>query len=277
MMTPNVISVAGSDPSGGAGIQADLKTFSALGCYGMAAMTSLTVQNTQGVRDVLHLDEGFFIAQLEAIFDDIDVDAMKIGMVGNARAIKALARFLEKHGPRIVVLDPVMVATSGDSLISGHAVKVLRDRLLPLCHILTPNIPEGEKLLGRPIAGMEEDAQALARLGCKNVFLKGGHRRDAPKATDVFYDGSEAHVLSDDWVDTKNTHGTGCTLSSALAALRARGLSRVTSAKLAKAYLTKALQSSYCLRVGKGHGPVNHLCDFSEELAAVAGEEKCDE
>ena len=277
MMTPNVISIAGSDPSGGAGIQADLKTFSALGCYGMAAMTALTVQNTQGVRDVFHLDEGFFIAQLEAIFDDIDVDAVKIGMLGNARTIKALAQFLENRGPRIVVLDPVMVATSGDSLISGHAVRVLRDRLLPLCHVLTPNIPEAEKLLGRTITDMEADAEALVRLGCKSVFLKGGHRRDNPQATDVFFDGRDVHVLSDDWVDTKNTHGTGCTLSSAFAALRARGLSRVTSAKLAKAYLTKALKSSHCLRVGKGHGPVNHLCDFSEELAAVAGEEKCDE
>lgn len=265
-MIPNVLTIAGSDPSGGAGIQADLKTFTALECYGMAALTALTVQNTQGVRDVLHLESEFVEAQVRAILDDIRVDALKIGMVGNARTINALADILRANRPRFVVLDPVMVATSGDRLISAHAVEVMKESLIPLCDVLIPNIPEAEALTGIKLSGhggMEGLAQAAGKLGAKAVLLKGGHAFDDYMATDLLWqEGGTTQNFSTPRIDTNNTHGTGCTLSAALTCFLARGLILSQAAQEAKDYLTQALVWSSSLKVGRGHGPVNHFHMF---------------
>ncbi|MCB1682780.1 MAG: bifunctional hydroxymethylpyrimidine kinase/phosphomethylpyrimidine kinase [Alphaproteobacteria bacterium] len=261
-MIANVLSIAGSDPSGGAGIQADLKTFTALGCYGMAALTSLTVQNTLEVREVFHLESSFVEAQIRAIFDDIEVDALKIGMVGNARTITMLAGLLEDLKPRFVVLDPVMVATSGDPLISGHAVDVMKDKLIPLCDVLTPNIPEAEKLSGYALSVSEEMevlAEKVCDLGCKAVLLKGGHAFGDSKATDVLFTDGRVKTFSVPRIETHNTHGTGCTLSAALTCFIGKGFALPEAAAKAKAYLTDALKASDALNVGKGHGPVNHF------------------
>lgn len=261
-MIPNVLSIAGSDPSGGAGIQADLKTFTALGCYGMAALTSLTVQNTRHVLDVYHLEADFVEAQIRAIFEDIEVDALKIGMVGNARTIVMLADLLEDLKPRFVVLDPVMVASSGDALISNHAVDVMKEKLIPLCDILTPNIPEAEKLSGQTLVNAEdlkELAEDVCRLGCKAVLLKGGHAFSDSQATDVLFSDGRAKMFSVPRIKTNNTHGTGCTLSAALTCYVALGHDLPEAAGLAKNYLTEALRQSEALNVGHGHGPVNHF------------------
>lgn len=264
-MIPNVLSIAGSDPSGGAGIQADLKTFTALQCYGMAALTSLTVQNTQGVRDVLHLESDFVEAQVKAIFEDVRVDALKIGMVGNARTINALAGLIEKYRPKFVVLDPVMVASSGDRLISTHAVEVMKEMLIPLCDVLIPNIPEAEALTGAKLSGtggMEALAHAAGDLGAKAVLLKGGHAFGDYMATDLLWHGGEVQSYSAPRINTNNTHGTGCTLSAALTCFLARGRILQEAAQEAKEYLTQALMHSEDLSVGRGHGPVNHFHAF---------------
>lgn len=264
-MIPNVLTIAGSDPSGGAGIQADLKTFTALECYGMAALTALTVQNTQGVRDVYHLESEFVEAQVRAIFDDVRVDALKIGMVGNARTINALAEILKAKRPKFVVLDPVMVATSGDRLISTHAVEVMKEMLIPLCDVLIPNIPEAEALTGMKLSGaggMEALAQAAGKLGAKSVLLKGGHAFDDYMATDLLWHEGAVQSFSTPRIDTNNTHGTGCTLSAALTCYLARGRTLPEAAKEAKDYLTQALVWSSALKVGRGHGPVNHFHVF---------------
>ncbi len=264
-MIPNVLTIAGSDPSGGAGIQADLKTFTALECYGMAALTALTVQNTQGVRDVYHLESEFVEAQVRAIFDDVRVDALKIGMVGNARTITALVGLLKEFRPPFIILDPVMVATSGDRLISTHAVEVMKDTLIPLCDVLIPNIPEAEALTGIKLSGaggMEALAHAAGALGTKSVLLKGGHAFGDYMATDLLWHEGEAHSFSAPRINTNNTHGTGCTLSAALTCYLARGRTLPEAAKEAKDYLTQALVRSEALSVGRGHGPVNHFHVF---------------
>ncbi|MCB1591516.1 MAG: bifunctional hydroxymethylpyrimidine kinase/phosphomethylpyrimidine kinase [Alphaproteobacteria bacterium] len=265
MSIPNVLSVAGSDPSGGAGVQADLKTFTALGCYGMAALTSLTVQNTQGVRDVLHLDADFVLAQIRAIFDDIDVDAMKIGLVGNARTIRALADFIDEVKPRIVVLDPVMVATSGDRLLSSHAVDVMNEALLPRCDIVMPNIPEAVALTGKKASsagGLEGLAKAVGGLGVKAVLLKGGHGFDDYMATDLLWTQEGVQSFSEPRIKTNNTHGTGCTLSAALTCFLAKGRILPEAVQEAKDYLTRCLSCAESLNVGRGHGPVHHFYDI---------------
>ena len=263
MRIANVLTIAGSDPSGGAGLQADIKTFTALGCYGMSVVTALTVQNTQGIRDILHIDADFVTAQLDAIFDDIDVDAIKIGMVGNARTISALADFLTRSRPRIVVIDPVMVSTSGDSMLSDYAIDVMKEKLIPLCDAITPNIPEAENLLGKKIGNMEKAAKEIAGFGCNNVFLKGGHRQEEPKASDVLLCDGKTHIFSAKWVNTDNNHGTGCTLSAAFTGFLALGYSMPEAAERAKFYVTEALRRAYELRVGNSynkHGPINHIC-----------------
>lgn len=261
-MIPNVLSIAGSDPSGGAGIQADLKTFTALGCYGMAALTSLTVQNTRHVLDVYHLEADFVEAQIRAIFEDIEVDALKIGMVGNARTIIMLSELIAEIKPRFVVLDPVMVASSGDALISNHAVDIMKEKLIPLCDVLTPNIPEAEKLSGEKLVNsedLEDLAQSVCALGCRAVLLKGGHAFGDSRATDILYTEQRVKTYSVPRIDTNNTHGTGCTLSAALTCYVALGHDLPEAAGLAKTYLTEALRQSESLNVGNGHGPVNHF------------------
>jgi hydroxymethylpyrimidine/phosphomethylpyrimidine kinase len=255
----NVLSIAGSDPSGGAGIQADLKTFSALGVYGMAAITALTAQSTRGVTGVQEIPADFLIKQVQAIFDDVRVDAVKIGMAGSAATITALADFLQQKNPPIIILDPVMVAQSGDRLTSDESVRRLRVDLLPLASVVTPNIPEAEVLLGRAFDGdMESFARDILNLGARAVLLKGGHL-EGETSRDIYVDKDRLEILELKRVKTKNNHGTGCTLSSALAAYMARGMPAHEASGLAKKYVTAALQVSGNLTVGAGAGPVHHF------------------
>lgn len=259
----HALSIAGSDPSGGAGIQADLKTFAALGAYGMTAITALTVQNTVGVRDVHAPAPAFVGAQIDAVFDDIRVDGVKIGMLGGAETIEAVAACLERWRPPTVVLDPVMVAKSGDRLLSADAVGALRDRLVPLATIITPNLGEAADLLGdaeppRDVDAMYAAAERLAALGPRAVLVKGGHLA-GDSASDVLYVDGASALLSAPRVATSNTHGTGCTLSSAIAALVPRAATLDRAVRGAKRYLSAALQAADELEVGHGHGPLNHM------------------
>lgn len=257
-MIPNILSIAGSDPSGGAGIQADLKTFAALGCYGMAAITALTAQNTQGVRAVHHMPPDFLKAQLVAVFEDIRVDAVKIGMAGTAQSIDVIADCLELYKPKYVVLDPVMVAQSGDSLLGPEAVEALKSRLIPLANIITPNIPEAQALLGgQPSDDQDILARAVAGFGCPSVLVKGGHAKGSDSTDTLFYH-NKIHHFTASRIDTKNNHGTGCTLSSAIAAYLAQGHDIPEAVGKAKDYITGALQAADDLAVGSGAGPVNH-------------------
>jgi len=255
---PNVLSIAGSDPSGGAGIQADLKTFAALGCYGMAVVTAMTAQNTQGVRGVVNVPPVFVKDQLEAVFDDIRVDAVKIGMLSSDEIIDVVADVLECYRPRHIVLDPVMVASSGDSLISAEAVEAMKARLIPMASVLTPNIPEAEKLSRKAVLDMEVAAQGLLSLGSEAVLLKGGHLKG--DAVDVLAYEECVRSFTAPRIDTRNTHGTGCTLSSAVAAYLGRGFGLEESVESAKNYVSMAIAHADELDVGSGdgHGPLHH-------------------
>ncbi len=269
-MIPNVLSIAGSDPSGGAGIQADLKAFSALGAYGMAVITALTAQNTQGVRSFQTVDPGFVAEQIDAIFADVRVDAVKIGMVATAEIATAVADRLRHHAARNVVLDPVMVAKSGHHLLREDAVAALRDILVPMARVITPNLPEAGVLLGTQepttLARMQDAVRALHRLGPEWVLLKGGHLK-GEHSTDLLFDGTAITELPGRRIDTRNTHGTGCTLSAAIAALLPR-FDMVEAVRRAKAYLTDAIAASGRLAVGSGHGPVHHFHALWTEDAA---------
>jgi hydroxymethylpyrimidine/phosphomethylpyrimidine kinase len=265
-MIPNVLTIAGSDPSGGAGIQADLKTFSALGAYGMSAITGLTAQNTIGVRSVFPIPADFVAAQLDAVFDDVRVDAVKIGMLADASVVTAVASVLAARRPPFVVLDPVMVAKSGDRLLAATAVSALRDELIPLVHLITPNLPEAADLLDVDEAATEDEM--LAQLGAlsaagPDVLLKGGHL-GGTESPDLYLEapGVAVQRLSAVRVETKNDHGTGCTLSSAIAALRPQRPDTLTAIRDAKAYLTGALAAASALSVGSGHGPVHHFHEW---------------
>ncbi len=255
---PNVLSIAGSDPSGGAGIQADLKTFSALGCYGMAAITALTAQNTQGVSGVFDVPADFVRAQITAIFEDVEVAAVKIGMLAQPDIIHQIADVLEKYKPPFIVLDPVMVATSGDPLISSGAIDVLKERLIPLADVITPNISEAQKLSRKAVLDMHVAAKELLALGSRAVFLKGGHLKEVQARDVLAMSDGAVHEFSVPRIDTPNTHGTGCTLSSAIAAYLAKGENMPSACEKAKAYLSGALEASEELDVGYGHGPVHH-------------------
>jgi hydroxymethylpyrimidine/phosphomethylpyrimidine kinase len=259
---PNVLTIAGSDPSGGAGIQADLKTFSALGAYGMSVLTGLTAQNTRGVRSVHPVPASFVREQLDAVFDDVRVDAVKIGMLATADVIDVVAAVLDARRPRYVVLDPVMVAKSGDRLLAADAVDHLRDALLPRVHLVTPNLPEAADLLAtveaHTEAEMREQLDALRKIG-PAVLLKGGHLpgRESP---DLLAVGTDEPVRLDaPRIETTSDHGTGCTLSSAIAALRPQRDGWPAAVTDAKAYLTAALAAAERLEVGGGHGPVHHF------------------
>lgn len=258
-MIPNVLSIAGSDPSGGAGIQADLKTFAALGCYGMAALTSLTAQNTRGVSDIYELPHDFVAAQLRMVFEDVRVDAVKIGMAGSPQVIQVIVDMIQKYKPPAVILDPVMISQSGHRLVSDTAVKAIKTHLAPLATVITPNIPEAEVLLGRNFENnMEDFALGLLKLESRAVLLKGGHLTGAD-SSDMFADKTGTMKFEGVRIDTRNTHGTGCTLSSALAAYMARGLPAREAANAAKKYLSSALREADKLKVGHGHGPVHHF------------------
>lgn len=264
-MIPNVLTIAGTDPSGGAGIQADLKAFSALGAYGTSVITALVAQNTQGVAEVQLIPSAFVERQIETLFEDVRIDAVKTGMLAEPEIVALVARAIERHRPPHVVVDPVMVAKSGDRLLSEDAVSAVRDRLLPLATVVTPNLPEAADLTGGDppvdVAGMREMAAALHRLGPRHVLLKGGHLT-GPQSPDVLFDGKTFTLLEAPRIDTRNTHGTGCTLSAAIAALLPRSPDMATAVRGAKAYLTGALAASGRLSVGHGHGPVHHFFDL---------------
>lgn len=260
-----LLTIAGSDSSGGAGIQADLKTFSALGAYGMSCITALTAQNTKGVTAVMNADPPMVTAQLEAVYDDIPPDAVKTGMLSTAPIVTAVSDFLAAHKGAPLVVDPVMVSTSGSILLEEDAVAAVREALIPLAALITPNMPEAAVLTGHPVetaSDMRNAAKALMDLGCAAVLVKGGHRKD--DAMDVLYDGRELWEFPASKIDTKNTHGTGCTLSSALAVMLARGLSLPEAVGEAKRYLTGAIEGASHDEVGHGHGPVRHFWQYPD-------------
>ncbi len=258
----NVLSIAGSDPSGGAGIQADLKAFSARGCYGMAVITALTAQNTRGVSAVVPLDPGFVAEQIRMVFADVQVDAVKIGMIANAGIAKAVAEALRPHRGIPVVLDPVMIAKGGASLLDPDAVEALKSELLPLATLLTPNLPEAAALLGDSEASdrhiMESQAIRLTALGPKAVLVKGGHLGGGESPDVLVMDGKVSWFAAAR-IETRNTHGTGCSLSSALAAELAKGKDEEGAVGIAKMWLAEAVRTSDRLTVGSGHGPVHHF------------------
>ncbi|MCV2892757.1 bifunctional hydroxymethylpyrimidine kinase/phosphomethylpyrimidine kinase [Lentibacter sp. XHP0401] len=264
-MIRNVLTIAGSDPSGGAGIQADLKTFAANGVYGMAALTALTAQNTQGVTGVELVPHDFVKAQIAAVFADVRVDAVKVGMIATADIATAVAQTLEVYRGIPVVLDPVMVAKGGAALLQDEAITALRSALLPQATFLTPNLPEAARLLHEPEARCRDDmarqAHALTQLGPHAVLVKGGHL-SGEESPDVLCDGETLHWLEGRRTETRNTHGTGCTLSAALTAQLAKGKSPKDAVHAAKAYVTRAISTSGQLTVGSGHGPVNHFYEL---------------
>ncbi len=262
MAVPVALTIAGSDSGGGAGIQADLKTFAALGVFGTSAITALTAQNTLGVTAIHDAPPQIVTAQIDAVFDDFEVGAVKIGMVSSQELIAAIAAALDRWKPRAVVFDPVMVASSGNILLEGNAIEALRSELIPRAHIITPNLPEASTLLGQPIARTEGDVEmqgrALLELGCPAVLIKGGHG-DGPEAVDYLVTAQATVRLAAPRTATQNTHGTGCTLSSAIAAELAKGASLEAAVREAKSYITGAIAAADRVAVGHGHGPVNHF------------------
>jgi hydroxymethylpyrimidine/phosphomethylpyrimidine kinase len=264
-MTAIALTIAGSDSSGGAGIQADLKTFAALGVYGASVITALTAQNTRGVTGIHDVPADFIAAQMDAVFSDLAVNAVKIGMLSRVAAIEAVVAGLERHRAKNIVLDPVMVATSGDRLLTTDAVKALRMTLIPRAMVVTPNLPEAAALLDLPIAGgeveMEAQARGLLALGAQSVLIKGGHGTSA-ESVDLLVDANGVTRLSAKRIATKNTHGTGCTLSSAIAAGLAKGRTLHDAVRQAKDYVTAAIAGADALAVGHGHGPLHHFHAF---------------
>lgn len=258
---PQALTIAGSDSSGGAGIQADLKTFSALGVYGASALTAITAQNTVGVQGVEMLPAAFVDQQMASVLDDLDIAAVKTGMLGTPDIIRAVAARLAKADLPCVV-DPVMVATSGDLLIEEAGVAVLKEELFPVATVITPNVDEAAALLGRPRAATRDDliaqGEALRDAGCRAVLMKGGHI-DGIRADDVLVTATGAVIIEGRRIETSNTHGTGCTLGAAIAAHLAVGFALEAAVRAAKAYLSTALEHGDRLDVGHGNGPVEHL------------------
>ena len=257
-----VLSIAGSDSGGGAGIQADLKTAAALGCFGMTAITAITAQNTVGVRAIHALPPALLAQQIDAVVEDIGVDAVKIGMLHDPEVVRVVAAAIRRHGLRQVVLDPVMVATSGDRLITAPTVRVLVDELFPLATVVTPNLDEAAWLLGRDIddaSQLEAAAQALQARGAPAVLLKGGHLRGA-ELTDLLLLPPPAGLRrwSSTRIASRNTHGTGCTLSTAIACQLALGLALPDAVQAARDYVQLALAAAADLQIGNGHGPLDH-------------------
>ncbi len=273
-MMKHCLTIAGSDSCGGAGIQADLKAFSANYVYGMSVITAVTAQNTQGVFSVQDIDDEIIKNQIDAIFTDIRVDGVKIGMVSKIETINAIAEELRQYKPTNLIIDPVMISKSGFSLLKPESKKTLIKNLLPLADLITPNIPEAEEILkeiGSSIINIKtkEDmcdaCKELIKLGCKNVLLKGGHLYG--EAIDVLFNGEEFHYFTSERIDTKNTHGTGCTLSSTITANLARGLSMEEAISEAKRYITVAIKHS--LDIGKGVGPTNHFYELYKKSGVI--------
>lgn len=265
MEIPTAITIAGSDSSGGAGIQADLKTFSALGVHGMSAITSVTAQNSQGVTKIQNIDPGVIRAQIRSVSNDIGISAAKTGMLHTRNIVEVVVNEL-KRLDRPIVVDPVMVTKSGARLIDEIAINVLKNKLLPLATVATPNAEEAATLVGFPITSIEQSkkaAVAIARMGPEAVVVKGGHLRSGRKVVDVLFYRGKHHLFTSPKVDTKNTHGTGCTFASAIAAELAKGVSLIDSVSYAKEFITEAIQNS--LSLGKGHGPVNPMARLFRE------------
>ena len=255
---PTAMTIAGSDSGGGAGIQADLKTFAALGVYGTSTLTAITAQNTTGVTAVHEIPTEIISAQINAVLTDIGADAVKTGMLASSSIIQCVASELQRRPVPWLVVDPVMVAKSGDPLLWGDAIEALKTLLVPLASVITPNIPEAEALTGVKIdsdSQAREAAQKLVSMGAKSVVVKGGHR-EGP-ATDLFFDGSSFQEFTSPRIETVNTHGAGCTFASAIAAGLARGMTLLDAVALAKDYVTEAIRTSF--PVGQGHGPLNHF------------------
>ena len=255
---PKAMTIAGSDSGGGAGIQADLKTFAALGVYGASTLTAITAQNTVAVTAVHELPVDLIAAQIDAVVTDIGVDAVKTGMLSSAAIVETVAAAVQRHALVNLVVDPVMIAKSGDALLRPEAVNALRDRLLPLAAVVTPNLPEAETLTGLSIttdADIRRAAEQIVGRGARAVVVKGGHR-EGP-AVDLFYDGVRFQEFTAPRLDTRNTHGTGCTFAAALAAGLAQGHDLMAAVAQAKDYVTEAIRHAYPL--GQGHGPLHHF------------------
>ena len=265
MGKPIALTIAGSDSSGGAGIQADLKTFAAFGVYGASVITALTAQNTKGVTGIHDVPADFVTAQIDAVFSDLDVKAVKIGMVSRREVIDAIAVGLDHWSPKSVVVDPVMVATSGDRLLSADAIDAIRTKLFPRATVITPNLPEAAALLDENIAATEADVErqgrALLAMGCAAVLIKGGHG-EGPESVDYLVSRDGIIRLAVARIATKNTHGTGCSLSSAIAAGLAKGEGLETAVRQAKTYISAAIARADELGVGHGHGPIHHFHAF---------------
>jgi hydroxymethylpyrimidine/phosphomethylpyrimidine kinase len=256
------MTIAGSDSGGGAGIQADLKTFAAHGVFGTCAITALTAQNTVAVEGVFAIPPEFVARQIDAVVKDIGADAVKTGMLSNRRIIETVAAKIAEHRLRLLVVDPVMVAKSGDALLEPEARDTLISLLLPLAAVVTPNLPEAEVLCGFPITdmdGMRRAAETILARGPRCVVVKGGHMEGSGLSTDLFYDGERFHELPAERLATKNTHGTGCTFASAIAARLALGDEVLDAVRAAKSYVSAIIAASVDLKIGRGHGPMNHL------------------
>ncbi len=257
-----VLSIAGSDSGGGAGIQADLKAFAARGVYGMSALTAITAQNTVGVQGVFELPAAFVAQQIDSVMSDIGADAWKTGMLSNAEIIQVVADRAQRYGVERLVVDPVMVAKSGDPLLREEAQEALIHELVPLAFVITPNHHEAQVLTGLEISTVEDmraAAVAIHEMGARYVVVKGGHLPATTDAVDVLYDGQDFTEFSAPRIDTPNTHGTGCTFASAIAAELAKGHAVHEAVSMAKDYLTAALRAAVDLRIGRGHGPLNHF------------------
>jgi hydroxymethylpyrimidine/phosphomethylpyrimidine kinase len=265
MTTPIALTIAGSDSSGGAGIQADLKTFAALGVYGASVITALTAQNTAGVSAIHQVPAEFVSAQIDSVFSDLGIDAVKIGMVAQPAIIDVITAGLARWSPKYVVLDPVMVATSGDRLLPEDAVAALRTKLIPRASLITPNLPEAAALLDEPVAEseaeIESQGQQLLQMRCSAVLIKGGHGKGA-ESTDYLITTRGMVALAAPRVATRNTHGTGCSLSSAITAGLAKGEEMETAVRNAKAWVSAAILAADRFGVGQGHGPIHHFHRF---------------
>lgn len=258
-MILNILTIAGSDSGGGAGIQADLKTIAALECYGLSVITAVTAQNTRSVRAIHEMPPDFLNTQLEAVFEDIRIDAVKIGMVGSPALINVIVKALQRFKPAHVVIDPVMVSGTGARLADDKTIAMMKKNLVPMATVLTPNIPEAQVLLDKEFDGdLEAFAQDLLTLEPRAVMLKGGHL-GGKESIDVYADEKQSVTLREERINTEHTHGTGCTLSSALAVYLARGLPPPEAAVAAKKYVTGALRHADNLSVGRGPGPLNHF------------------
>lgn len=261
-----VLTIAGSDPSGGAGIQADLKTISACGCFGTSAITAIVDENTVGVYGVHPIPIPFVQGQIKSVLDDIGTDAIKIGMLHSSELIRAVKQSLNEYSIRNIVLDPVMVATSGDKLLQDEAINTLKNELIPFVRVITPNIPEAEILIGREIKNQQElpdAAKALSQGRKVSVLLKAGHLTEN-MLTDIFYNAEDDEIteLTSQRIQTRNTHGTGCTFSSAVASFLAHGLPLNEAVRKAKEYISTAIIRGAEYEIGKGHGPIHHFHPF---------------